>query len=104
MSRFEKTWKTSLYYEPLKSDESIEEEIKRLKDKRNGGTKLSDKEIIELARLIRTLASRKYRQRQAAGIKVSPHKKSATNKPDDDQSVAALKDRIDQLQEALDQA
>ena len=53
-----------MYYEPFQSDEAIEEQIKRLKMKRNTGNKLSDKEIIELSRLIRTLASRKYRQRQ----------------------------------------
>ena len=39
----------------------ISEKIQELKAKRNGGTKLTDKETIELARLIRTLASRKYR-------------------------------------------
>ena len=50
-----------VYYEPIQTDEQIEEKIKDLKAKRNGGKKLCDKEIIELARLIRTLASRKYR-------------------------------------------
>ena len=97
MPRSAKTGKVSLYYEPLKSDESIEEEIKRLKEKRNNGTKLCDKEIIELARLIRTLASRKYRQRQALGIKVSTPKKSVPLKADDDQSMTALKQKIDEL-------
>ena len=49
------------YYEPICTDEQIEENIRDLKAKRNSGKKLCDKEIIELARLIRTLASRKYR-------------------------------------------
>ena len=68
----------------------MKEEIERLKAKRNNGEKLCDKEIIELARLIRTLASRKYRQRQSAGIKLTTPKKSVAPVADSDQSMAAL--------------
>ena len=48
-------------FEAIPTDAMISEKIQELKAKRNGGTKLTDKETIELARLIRTLASRKYR-------------------------------------------
>ena len=58
-------------YEPIQSDEAIAAKIAELKQKRNSGSKLTDKEIIELARLIRTLASRKYRQRRSSGKKLS---------------------------------
>ena len=55
-----------VYYQPVPTDMMISERIEELKAKRRGGTKLSDKEIIELSRLIRTLASRNYRTRQQA--------------------------------------
>ena len=42
----------------------IKDRIEELKGKRRSGKKLTDKEIIELSRLIRTLASRNYRSRQ----------------------------------------
>ena len=71
-----------MYFEPVPSDDRISEKIKELKAKRNGGTKLTDKEIIELARLIRTLASRKYRQRQHMGksVETTKHTFGSTTK------------------------
>ena len=47
-------------FESVPSDAELSQKIQELKYKRLGN-KLEDKEIIELNRLIRTLASRKYR-------------------------------------------
>ena len=86
-------------FEPIPTDEQISAKITFLKEKRNRGTKLCDKEIIELARLIRTLASRKYRQRQNAekktGVKVpvvKPTEEKVESKPSKDGDSKMLAD------------
>ena len=48
-------------FETIPTDAELQQKIQELKLKRSQGTKLEDKKIIELNRLIRTLASRKYR-------------------------------------------
>ena len=92
-------------YEPIQSDEAIAAKISELKQKRNSGTKLTDKEIIELARLIRTLASRKYRQRQSSGKKLGTiAMKTSSDTKQDPRTVEQLQERIDELQRALSEA
>ena len=72
--------------------------------KRNSGVKLTDKEVIELQRLIRTLASRKYRQRQSSKkhgglIKTA----SGTGPVNEDCTVEDLNARIEHLEKTLSQ-
>ena len=91
-----------MYYEPFQSDEAIEQKIKELKMKRNSGVKLTDKEVIELQRLIRTLASRKYRQRQSSKklgglIKTA----SGTGPMNEDCTIEDLNARIEHLEKTL---
>ena len=83
----------------------IKDRIEELKGKRRSGKKLTDKEIIELARLIRTLASRKYRQRQSSGKKLGTIvRKSSSETKQDPHTIEQLQERIDELQRALSEA
>lgn len=94
-------------FEPIPTDEQISAKIAFLKEKRNRGTKLCDKEIIELARLIRTLASRKYRQRQNAekktGVKkpVTPPTTETFEKTPKNDEVERMKEEISRLEAHL---
>ena len=53
-----------VYYQPIPTDTMISDRIEELKAKRKSKeTKLTDRETIEISRLVRTLASRNYRAR-----------------------------------------
>ena len=51
-------------FEPTAADQFVIDRINELKIKKRSLEKLTDKETVELSRLIRILASRKYRERQ----------------------------------------
>ena len=90
-----------MYYEPFQSDETIEQKIKELKMKRNSGMKLTDKEVIELQRLIRTLASRKYRQRQSTKKQIGSLKPTGNMPLSEDCTTEELHQRVRELEKTL---